>query len=359
MEDHTQKSRRLSIGIDLGDRNSYVVGVTRDGEIVIEDKKIPTTREAFRAYFADLAPKTRVICEAGTHSPWVSALLESLGLKVIVANAHHAGRALAANDKKNDRTDALTLATMGLDAASLRLLRPLKHRGEKAQADLAVIRARSCAVAARTQMINAVRGLVKSSGERLPSCSADAFYRKVLDVVPSKLKPAVDPLIRQIGELTSTIREYDATIKELSERYPETEKLRAIGGVGPLIALAYVLTIDDPKRFRFSRDVGAYLGLVPRQWASGDSAPQLRITKAGNTYLRQLLVSGAHYILGPFGPDCELRRFGFRIGSRGGRKGKKRAVVAVARKLAVVMHRLLLTGEPYDPFYCDSRRQSA
>ena len=359
MKDHTQKSRKFSIGLDLGDRNSYVVGVTREGEIVIEDKKVPTTRDAFRDYFSQFDRNTQVVCEAGTHSPWVSALLTSLGLKVIVANPNRAGRALAANGKKNDRLDSLTLATMGLDSCSLHLLRPVKHRGDKAQADLAVIRARSCAVAARTQLINAVRGLVKSSGERLPSCSGAAFHRKVLDAVPEAVKPAVDPLIRQVGELTSMIRAYDKTIEELSACYPETKRLRAIAGVGPLIALAYVLTIDDPKRFRCSRDVGAYLGLVPKQWASGDSAPQLRITKAGDTYLRQLLVNGAHYILGPFGGDCELRRFGMRIGCRGGPKGKKRAVVAVARKLAVIMHRLLLSGEPYDPFYRDSRRRSA
>lgn len=358
MKDRTPKTRKLSIGLDLGDRHSYVIGVTGDAQIVIEDKRLTTNREAFREYFSGFDRKTQVICEAGTHSPWVSALLRSMGLKVLVANPQRAGRALAANGKKNDRTDALTLATMGLDRGSLRLLRPVKHRDSMAQADLAVVRARCSAVAARTQLINAARGLVKSSGERLPSCSAEAFHRKVPEAVPDALKPALLPLIHQVGELTSLIRGYDKSIEELSARYPQTQRLRAIGGVGPLIALTYVLTIDDPKRFRSSRDVGAYLGLVPKQYASGNSAPQLRITKAGDTYLRQLLVSAGHYILGPFGGDCELRRFGMRVGSRGGPKGKKRAVVAVARKLAVLMHRLLLSAESYDRFYREAGRSA-
>jgi len=356
MTKDTRKQPRISMGLDLGDRLSYVVAVSRGGEIELEDR-IRTTRKALREYFLELDKKTRIVCEAGTHSPWVSALLEELGFEVIVANPSQAGRALAANGKKNDRLDALTLATLGLD--SVRLLRPIQHRSQEAQNHLALIRARSCAVRMRSQAINSVRGLVKSSGERLPSCSSSSFHRKVPEGVPAELQDAVLPLIEHIGKLTSLIRAYDKKIEEYCDKYPETRRLRAIGGVGPLVALAFLLTIDDPKRFRRSRAVGPYLGLVPRQHESGERSPQLRITRAGNSYLRQLLVSSAHYILGPFGDDCELRLFGQRVGCRGGPKGKKRAVTAVARKLAVVMHRLLVTDEPYHPFYSSKRRQSA
>lgn len=358
MTNCTKNSTKVSIGLDLGDHNSYVVGVKRDGEIMFEDKKVPTTKEAFRKFFSSCCdPKSaQVVFEAGTHSPWISSLLESLGLKVIVANPTIAGRIIAANGKKNDRIDALTLATLGFD--SLRLLRPIKHRRARSQNDLAVIRARNCAVGVRTQLINCVRGLVKCSGERLPKCGAPSFHRKVADSVPSALKPAIEPLLQQIGELTALIRGYDRTIEQLCNRHPETKRLQAINGVGPLIALAFVLTIDDPKRFRSSRDVGAYLGLVPRQFQSAECALQLRISKAGDTYLRQLLVIAAQYILGPFGEDCELRRFGLRVASRGAAKGKKRAVVAVARKLAVLMHRLLLSDDGiYDPFYRETLRR--
>lgn len=354
MRKDTLSGPRISIGLDLGDRFSYVIGTSREGEIVLEDR-VPTSRDALGEYFGSLEAGTRIVCEAGTHSPWVSALLEELELEVIVANPSQAGRALAANGRKNDRLDALTLATLGFD--SVALLRPIKHRGREAQNDLAVLKARDCAVRLRTRAINTVRGLVKSRGHRLPSCSSPSFHRQVLEAVPEDLHEALLPLIAHVGELTALIRTYDRKIEELGEKYAETKLLRGIPGVGPLIALAFILVIDDPRRFERSRDLGAFLGLVPRQHESGERSPQLRISKAGNTYLRQLLVSAAHYILGPFGGDCELRRFGQRVGSRGGPKGKKRAVVAVARKLAVVMHRLWLTKKPYDPFYRRSQRE--
>lgn len=356
MKKDTHNRRRISIGLDLGDRFSYVVAVDRRGEVVKEGR-VATTRAGVEKYFKSVGSQGRVVCEASTHSPWVSALLEGLGFEVIVANPSHAGRALAANGRKNDRLDALTLATLGFD--SVCLLRPIKHRKREAQEDLAVVRARDAVVRMRAQAINTVRGLVKSSGERLPKCSSPSFHRKVVDAVPEGLKKALLPLIKHIEQLTALVHGYDQQIEQLCEKYPETKNLHDIKGVGFLIALAFVLTLEDAKRFRRSRDVGPYLGLVPRQHESGDCSPQLRITKEGNKYLRQLLVTGAHYILGPFGKDCELREFGLRVGSRGGPKGKKRAVTAVARKLAVVMHRLWLTGDTYEPFHYQSKRKSA
>ena len=332
-----------------GDRFSYMVAVDRQGEIVAEEGRVATTRKGVAKYFARFGADARIVCEAGTHSQWVSALLEDLGFEVIVANPCQAGRALAANSRKNDRLDAITLATLGVD--SVRLLRPIKHRSRAAQEDLSVIRARDAAIRMRSLAINTIRGLVKTNGERLPKCSSASFHRKVLEAVPSGLKAAVLPLIEQIGQLTTLVRSYDKQIDELCEKYPETQRLRQIKGVGPLIAMAFVLTLEDAKRFKRSRDVGPYLGLVPGQRESGASSPQLRITKEGDKYLRQLLVNGAHYVLGPFGPDCELRRFGKRVGARGGGNGKKRAVTAVARKLAVLMHRLWSTGDTYEPFH--------
>jgi transposase len=347
MRQNTRNDVRVSIGLDLGDRKSLAVGVTRGGEIVVEERVL-TTRDALKTLFSKIEGPARVILEAGTHSPWVSALLEELELDVVVANPSNAGRALAANGRKTDRLDAITLATLGFD--SVRLLRPIKHRGRKAQCDLAIVKARHCAVRMRTQSINAVRCLVKSSGERLPSCSSESFAHKAREGIPDDLRPALLPLLDHIAELTKLIHSYDKQVKALAEKYPETERLQEIGGVGPLISTAFVLTIDDPKRFKKSRNVGAYVGLVPREHASGDQAPQLRISKAGNKYLRELLLSAAHYILGPFGDDCDLRRFGERVGARGGPKGKKRAATAVARKLAVVMHRIWISGEHYEPF---------
>lgn len=210
-----------------------------------------------------------------------------------------------------------------------------------------VIQARQALIAARTLLINHARGSVKSFGCRLPTCDAHSFHRKVSSAVPVGLEPAIAPVLRLIGSLTNEITEIDARIEELSkERYPQTTVLRQVPGVGPLISLTYVLTIGDPTRFTSSRQLGPYLGLVPRQRESGIRAPALRISKAGDKYLRQLLVNGAHYILGFRGPDTDLRRWGLaRIGE--GKAQKKRAIVAVARKLAVLLHRLWVTGEVY------------
>lgn len=341
------------MGLDLGDRYSYVAALSRDGDVLLEDR-VATTREAFGEFFRAVEAGTRIVLEAGTHSPWVSALFAELGHDFVVANPRNAGRALAATGKKNDRSDALTLAQLGFSA--VKLLRPITHKSQKAQEDLVLIRARAAVIRMRTLAVNSVRGLVKSSGHRLPASTTASFHLKALKDIPEELRAALLPLLEQIGNLTQLIRSYDKQIKALAESYPEAGRLQGIAGVGPLVSTAFVLTIDDPGRFKRSRDVGAYLGLVPKQHESGNSKPQLRITKAGDTYLRQLLIGSAQYILGPFGPDCQLRRFGERVGSRGAAKGKKRAVTAVARKLAVLMHRMLVTAEPYDPFYGDSKK---
>jgi transposase len=220
---------------------------------------------------------------------------------------------------------------------------------------LAIIHAREALVASRRLLINHIRGTVKSFGARVPSCDADVFHKKAPDALPPELRPALEPLIAVIAQLTREIRQADARIEELcSDRYAETKVLRQVQGVGvgPLISLGYILTIDNPFRFKTSRTVGPYLGLVPRQRESGERAPELKISKAGDKYLRKLLVNGAHYILGYRGPDTDLRRWGL-AHAVGGKAAKKRAVVGVARRLAVLLHRLWVTGEVYVPLKCE------
>jgi transposase len=268
------------------------------------------------------------------------------------------GRKYLSQTKKNDKTDAHTLAHLGL--ASKFFAAPIKHRGRSCQVDLALIRSRDALVKARTQLINHARTIVKGFGERLPKCTADAFSRKVRPHIPSDLKDALVPVLEQVESITDQIKEYDRKVEDLcNEKHPQTEILRQIPGVGYLTSLAFLLTLEDPRRFRKSRKVGSFLGLVPRQHESGDKAPQLRITKAGNDYLRRLLVTSAQYILGFFGPDSALRQHGKRIEDKGGKAAKKRAVVAVARKLSVLLHRLWLTGEVYEPFYPATQSKKA
>jgi transposase len=272
-----------------------------------------------------------------------------------VANARKLGL-IYANKRKTDEIDAENLARLArLDP---KLLYPLQHRGENAQAHMAIIRSRQALVGCRTQLVNHVRGAVKSFGRRLPKCPARSFHKRAAEHIPEALLAALEPVLEQIGSLTERIREYERQLETISkESYPETDLLRQVEGIGPLTALTFVLTLEDPYRFERSRSVGAYLGLVPATDRSGDRDPQRRISKEGDEMLRKLLVGSAHYILGPFGSDSDLRRHGEKIASRGGKNAKKRAVVAVARKLAVLLHRLWISGEVYDPLYNANRRR--
>ncbi len=341
------KNSTFFIGLDLGDKFSYITIVDQDGEL-IEESRLPTTKTSFHRKFSTLQ-KCRIAMEVGAHSRWASHLLRDLGHDVLVANARKL-RAIYSNPRKGDRADAETLARLArLDPE---LLSPIHHRSPQAQADLAVLRSRDAIVRCRTLLINHARDIVKAFGSRLPSCTADSFAHKVASDIPEPLQPALAPVLDTIASLTHQIKAYDQKIEALcSQRYPQTKLLRRISGVGPLTSLAFILTLENPDRFCRSREVGPAVGLVPRRDQSGDRDPQLRITKTGNSYLRRLLVSSAQYILGPFGPDCDLRRWGLRLAERGGKNAKKRAVVAVARKLAILLHHLWKTGEIYDPFY--------
>jgi transposase len=279
----------------------------------------------------------------------VSRQLAGYGHAVLVANARKL-RAIYASGRKSDRVDARTLARVGrLDPV---LLAPIRHRGPQAQADRALLLARDVLVRTRTQLVNHVRGAVKAVGGRVPACSAPAFGARSAAHVPEEVRPALTPVVQQLAALTAEIRAYDRAVEQLAAtRYPETARLRQVPGVGALTALCFVLTLEDPARFATSRAVGAYVGLCPRQHDSGAQHPQLPITKGGDALLRRLLVGAAHYILGPFGPDCRLRVWGLALASRGGRNAKKRAIVAVARKLATLLHRLWVSEAAYDPWH--------
>jgi transposase len=274
-------------------------------------------------------------------------VIAGLGHEVLVANAQRMeGR--KRRRRKNDRIDAAKLAKLGrVDPKSLY---PIQHRSTEVREDLLVIRVRDSLVESRTKLISTVRGMVKTMGARVQGCSSVSFSGKAADQIPAEVRETLEPLLRLIQTLSEEIKSYEKRIEKLgSEKYMDTKLLRQVNGVGPVTSLAYVLTLETPQRFKRSRDVGPYLGLVPQQEDSGDSQPQLGISKAGDRMLRKLLVGSAHYILGPFGPDTDLRRFGMKLCERGGKNAKKRAFVAVARKLAVLLHRLWSSGEVYEP----------
>jgi transposase len=343
-----------TVGLDLGDRFSSGCVLGPDGQVTAE-WRLPTTRRGLAQHFEGQVPM-RVALEVGTHSPWVSRLLVSWGHEVLIANPRRV-RLIAHSRRKSDRFDGRTLARLA--RMDPELLSPVRHRSAQCQQDLAMLRARAAAVRARTLLVNHLRGAVKSVGGRLPSCSAASLPRQADSFVPETLRSALEPILRVVAELSEQIAAYEHQLEALSERYPETAGLRQIAGVGTLTSLAYVLTLEDPARFADSRRVGAYLGLTPGTRQSGDSDPQMHISKEGDPFLRQLLVQAAHYVLGPFGPDCDLRRHGLKLAARGGKAAKKRAAVAVARKLAVVLHRLWLTQQRYEPLRQKEERPAA
>ncbi|HXA55005.1 MAG TPA: IS110 family transposase [Solirubrobacteraceae bacterium] len=332
----------VTIGLDVSDRFTHGCVLDASGTC-LEEFRVRTTAAALEEKLAGVS-RARVVIEAGTHSPWMSRVLGALGHQVVVAHASRVAL-IAKGDRKSDRSDAEQLARLG--RVDPTLLCPVEHRSEGAQKDLMLLRVRDGLVRARTQLISQARGLTKVLGARLPRCSARGFARR-MRAVSADLFPGFGELVSSIEVLTEHIRTLDRRIEELSHTaYPVAGTLQQVPGVGPITALGFVLTIDDPHRFANSRKVGAYLGLRPRQRDSGDRSPTLGITKAGDPFLRKVLVQAAQHALGPFGPDTDLRRYGLRIVQQGGRAAKKRAVIAVARKLSVLLHRLWITGKRY------------
>src|SRR5258708_29369972 len=349
------KGHTLTIGLDLGDRWSFYGVLDEAGKIILE-QKVPTTQEAMKQTFGKI-PRSRIALETGTHSPWVSRVLTELGHEVIVAHAQKV-QLITKSNRKDDRHDARTLARLA--RIDPELLGPVRHRSVQAQIHLTVIRARAELVSARTALVNAARGLVKSYGERLPKCGTQQVGRELAAALSTELRDVLEPLLKEIESLNERIKEYDERMEKIAKAvYPEVSLLKHVKGVGTQIALTYVLTIEDPYRFPKSREVGCFLGLRPGRRNSGESEPQKKISKEGDRYLRTMMVQGAHYILGPFGEDSDLRRWGRKLSARGGKNDNKRAVKAVAPHLAVLLHRLWVSGEVYEPLRNSQRAMQA
>lgn len=339
----------ITIGLDLGDKKHAICVIDQAGAI-IDERTITNHKESLRR-LSQKYPQSRIALEAGTHSPWTSRLLRDLDHEVIVANPRKL-RAIYTSNRKSDQTDARMIARLA--RVDVELLHPIQHSTEQAQRDLLQVKLRDNLVRQRVDIISSVRFTLKSLGVRLPSPSTASFAnrcRALMTAEKPELLAMVEPALQIVDLLTKNIRELERKIEELCQNhYPATGRLRQVPGVGPITSLSFALTIGDPERFEDPRDVAAYLGLVPKRDQSGNLDKQLRITKAGNVYLRQLLVGSAQYILGPFGPDCDMKRRGLELAARGGRAAKKKSIVATARKLSVILLTLWKSGEAYQPF---------
>ncbi|MGI8959273.1 MAG: IS110 family transposase [Bryobacteraceae bacterium] len=348
---NTSKSKQkvlaveLTIGLDLGDRWAQLCALDQEGEIV-DEGGLKLTQEALRTRFSGV-PRARIALETKTHSLWVSALLTELGHEVIVANVRELA-AISGSNRKSDQN--VKLARYARVDPSI--LCPIQHRSTESQLELSVIRARAALVRARTLLINTARGIAKPLGYGLPKCTSKAFATTCREQLPEALKPVLLPVISQVEQLTDQINHYRKQVEAAAEaKGHEMSPLLSVPGVGNLTAVTFVLTVGDKERFNKSRDVACYLGLQPKRSQSGERDPGLGITKAGNGYLRTLLVECAQHVLGPFGPDSALRQWGLKLAYRGGKGSKRKAIVAVARKLAALLHRLWVTQRNYEPFY--------
>lgn len=353
----TKQSSDFVLGLDVGDKTSSFCSMTKDRRVTNRGF-VATDRKKMRNFFESLKP-CRVVLEAGTHSNWIARLAREVGHQTVVANPRRM-KALTESNNKSDRVDAFLLARFGISEEDL--LHAIQHHPMDAQVALSLMRSRDQLVTTRTALVSHVRGSVKVVGERLQNCSTDCFETKIAWQIPKSMRHGLIPILRTIQTINQRIKELDVRIAQLSKRkYPQTELLRQVNGIGPLNALAMVLTIGDPTRFKNSRQVGRYFGLVPKKRQSGNSNPQLGITKEGSAFSRHLAVTAAQYVLGRYGADSDLRRYGLRIIERNGgsKYAKKKAVVAVARKLAVLCHHLLLRGDVYDPFHGSGRMGEA
>lgn len=334
-----------TIGLDLSDRTLRYCELDAAGAIVAEGT-LALTRTALCQYLGAQPAGTRVALETGGQSAWVRDVITGLGHEAVVGNARELA-AVTQSLQRTDSRDARQLARLArLDP---QLLNPVELRDAARQADLFVVRARALLVDVRTKLINFARGVTKALGHRLPASTSHRFAERVRAAVPEALAPALGPLLAVLETIEEQLAGYDAQVETLAaEQYPETRWLQQVPGVGTLTALTFVLTVGPPERFAHSRDAGAFLGLVPRRRQSGECDPHLGITKSGDRYLRRLLVQCAHVLLGRWGADCALRQWG--LAHAQSRAQKKRTVVAVARKLAVLLHRLWRRQEVFRPF---------
>lgn len=336
-----------TLGIDIGDRCSNFCLISAGGS-VLDEGRVSTAKEALSMLF-DRIDSVRIVIEACGHVHWIAELAEARGHEVVVANPREL-RLISKSGRKNDRNDARVLAKLG--RVDPELLRPIKLRNEACRATRALLHARDQLVRTRTKLVTFTRGQVKSFGGRIPSCSAQSFHKRAAAHVPDALRNVLRPMLEALAAIEAQIRNYDAQTERISkERHPETHVLRQVRGVGPVLALAYAATIEDPDRFSSSRTVGNYVGLAPKLYDSGAKSPELRISKCGDRHLRRLLVNAASYILGPFGGDSDLRRYGQRLAQSGSQRDKARARIAVARKLACLLHHLWRTGSVWEPDY--------
>ena len=343
-------------GMDVHDRKSNYYAIDQDG-LEVGTASFYTTQEAFTQHFGDLKP-SKIVIEAGAHSHWIGKLLESFGHRVVVAHPTRV-RLIAKSQEKDDRVDAEFLAR--LLRADLKLLSPTYLRSETNLFFRGYLKVRGTYVKARTMLINTGRGLVKSFGIKLPQCVTEQFVEKVEGLtLPEEVKGLLIPLLAQIRHFSTQIEHFDREIEEMAQDSALLRRFQEVPGVGPLVALAFMLHIGDPTRFSKGTAVGRYFGLTSGRRMSGEGGYQTRITKAGDPQMRTLMIQAAYGVMRTK-KESDLKNWANQLLRRMGeaRSARKKVAVAIARKLTVLLHRIWITGERYQPFYHTAKLKEA
>jgi len=331
------------IGIDLGKRESQIAIITEDGELI--DRRIRTERHRLTEIFGHL-PKAKVLVEASTESEWVARCLEELGHEVIVADPNYAPMYSQRTRRvKTDRRDARALA----HACKLGAYRSA-HRTSDGRRELRTILAmREALVRTRTAWISRIQPVLRREGYRIRSGNAETFVTRVEELaVFGSLRAAIAPLLQLLKPLTEQIALLDERLAAIAEADSLTGRLTTVPGVGPVTAVAFVVTVDDVTRFRDAHQVESYVGLVPSEWSSSETQRRGQITKAGNSRMRWLLVQAAWCVLRrrKKAETAALRDWADRIAQR---RGRRIAAVALARRLAGILYALWRDATVYSP----------
>lgn len=331
------------VGFDLGKRNSQVCVQDENGELLAE-LRIKTTRDDLTTTFAKF-PKAQVLIEASTSSDWVARVLEGIGCDVVVGDPRFSLMYAQTNKKvKNDKRDARALA----DARRLKAFRRAHRKSDAARELSGRIRVRAQLLRMRTKLINLVRAQCEREGVIVPACESKAFDDVVQGIqMEAVLFEVVSPAVVQISSLTKQLDELDKELKAIASAHSVARLLQTVHGVGPLTALAFIAAVDDPKRFENARELTSYLGLVPGENNSGDSKrPPHAITKTGDSTARSYLVEAAFSHTNRRAPESHLKSWYAKLTKD--KKSKKRAAVAVARRLARVLWAMWRDNKPFD-----------
>lgn len=329
------------VGIDVHKNQSQICIFTEAGEVL--HQRIHTNRQRFAAVFAE-RPTARILIEASTESEWVAQCLEVLGHEVIVADPNYAPMyAQRSRRVKTDRRDAEALA----HACRLGAYHPAHRTSEHQRQVRGSLTVRDALVRSRTRWISVVRALLRQHGYRLRSGAAESFIGRIEELeLSAELQAEIEPLLRAMRSVNEQLAALEQRVETMAQDNKVVERLRTAPGVGPLTALSFVATLDEVERFDNAHQVESYLGLVPREWSSGERQQRGKITKQGSGRMRALLVGAAWRILRRQEVvGSKLRHWAERLATR---RGKRVAVVALARRLAGILYALWRDASVYD-----------